>query len=244
MDFAEMLRDAFSYMREGVFSNRNRWLKLILAVICLGLPFNGYMMRVYRGTTPAPEVEEWGSLFVDGIKMFVVGIVYAIPLLILWVLIYGSFFLGLLNGNMNDTAMRSWEPNMILMLLFYIVEFVVTLLLPVAYIRFARSGSFGEAFNISGVLETIGKIGWLQYIVAYILVTIVVSIPILVLVFGCIILGGAALLILKGSGLLIFIALIGIAILLILILIPLFGVFQARYMTRLYDSPTAATPVQ
>jgi len=49
MDFAEILGDAFTYTREGVWGNMNRWLKLILAIICLGLPFNGYIMRVYRG---------------------------------------------------------------------------------------------------------------------------------------------------------------------------------------------------
>ena len=49
MDFGEMLGDAFTYTKEGVFLNMKRWLNLILAIICLGLPFNGYIMRVYRG---------------------------------------------------------------------------------------------------------------------------------------------------------------------------------------------------
>ena len=49
MDFGNMLGDAFTYTKEGVLGNMNRWLKLILAILCLGLPFNGYIMRVYRG---------------------------------------------------------------------------------------------------------------------------------------------------------------------------------------------------
>ena len=49
MDFGNLLSDAFAYTRDGVFGNVNRWLKLILAIICLGLPFNGYVMRIYRG---------------------------------------------------------------------------------------------------------------------------------------------------------------------------------------------------
>jgi hypothetical protein len=243
MDFAEMLGDAFTYTREGVLGNMNRWLKLILALICLGLPYSGYIMRIYRGKTPAPDVDEWGTLFVDGLKLLVVGIVYAIPLLILWAFIYGPFFLGLASGAMNENALATWEPNFVLIIIFYIVEIAVTIIMPVASIRFARTGSFAEAFNFSGITGTIGRIGWINYIVALILVSIVVSIPILILIFGFILIGSAALVLLKEAALLVILALIALAVLLFLIIVPLFGVFQARYMTRLYDCGTAAEPV-
>ena len=61
--------------------------------------------------------------------------------------------------------------------------------------------SFSEAFNFSAILETIGKIGWINYIVALILVSLVVGIPIFVLVFGFIIvaimIGGVSMVLLK-----------------------------------------------
>jgi len=236
MDFGEMLGDAFTYMREGIFDNMNRWLKLILAILCLGLPFNGYIMRVYRGEKPAPEVEGWGTLFVDGLKLLVVGIVYAIPLIILWVLIYGPFFLAIASGTMDESALATWEPNFILMMVFYVVEIVVAVFMPVAAIRFARTGVFGEAFNFSAIMETIRRIGWLNYIVAFVLVSIVVSVPVLVLIIGFIIIGAVSLVLLKEAGLLVFFALFALIILVILALSPLLGVFQARYMTRVYDS--------
>jgi hypothetical protein len=235
MDFAEMLGDAFAYTREGVLKNRNRWLNLILAVICLGLPFNGYIMRVYRGSTPAPDVDRWGTLFVDGLKLLAVGLVYAIPILILWVLIYGTMFLAIFSGNFDGDAMAAFAPNMILMPLFYLAEIAIAIIVPVASIRFARTGTFAEAFHLSAIFETIGKIGWLNYILAIILVYIVVSIPIVVLVFGFILVGGVSLFLLKEAGVFIFIGLLLLLVLLILVLVPLFGVFQARYMTRLYD---------
>jgi hypothetical protein len=236
MDFTEMLGDAFAYTKEGVFGNRNRWLKLILARLCLGLPFNGYIMRVYRGAKPAPEVDQWGTLFVDGLKLFVVGIVYAIPLIILWAFIYASFFLGIISGTMKGSALDTWKPNFVLMIVFYILELAIAVVMPIASIRFARTGIFAEAFNFSGILGTIGKIGWISYIVALVLVSIVVSIPILVLIFAFIIIGGVSLFMLKEAGILLFFALLALMVLLILILAPLFGVFQARYMTRVYDS--------
>jgi len=241
MDFGEMLGDAFTYTKEGVLGNMNRWLNLILAIICLGLPFNGYIMKVYRGAAPAPEVDRWGTLFVDGLKLLVVGIVYAIPLLILWVLIYGPLFLGIIGGSTDKIAMGSFAPNLLLMLLFYIVEIAFAVIIPVAYIRFARTGTFAEAFNFSAIVETIGKIGWLNYIIALVLVSLVVGIPVFILIFGFILVAGATELLLNAgfAGLLFF---IGLGILLLLVLSPLFGVFQARYMTRVYDSAAPAAP--
>ena len=89
MDFGLLLDDALSYTKQGVFGDMNRWIKLILAIVCIGLPFNGYIMRIYRGAHPAPDVDQWGALFIDGLKLLIVGLIYAIPLFVLWVLAYG-----------------------------------------------------------------------------------------------------------------------------------------------------------
>jgi hypothetical protein len=236
MDFGDMLGDAFTYTREGIWGDTNRWLKLILAILCLGLPFNGYIMRVYRGTTTAPGVDQWGTLFVDGLKLLVVGIVYALPLMVLWVLIYGSMLLAIFSGSMDEKALASLEPNFILMILFYIVEFAIVLIMPVASIRFARTGIFAEAFNFSAIVGTIGRIGWLIYIVAFLLVSIVVSIPIFILIFGFILVGALSLVLFKEAGVFLFLGLLVLGLVLILVISPLIGVFQARYMTRLYES--------
>jgi len=235
MDFGNLLGDAFAYTRDGVYGNVNRWLKLILSIICLGLPFNGYVMRIYRGVPSAPEVDNWGTLFVDGLKLLIVGIVYAIPIMVLWVLLYGSMILALFSGGPDDPAVAAFAPNLILMILMYILEIIVGIIMPVASIRFARTGSFSEAFNFNAILETIGKIGWVNYIIALVLVSLVIAIPICVLVFAIILIAGATIFLLK-LGLAALLGFILCGILLILILAPLFGVFQARCMTQVYDS--------
>ncbi len=48
--------------------------------------------------TQAPEVDNWGSLFVDGLKLMIVGLGYAIPIFILYALIYGGIFIAALSG--------------------------------------------------------------------------------------------------------------------------------------------------
>ena len=233
-----ILDDALAYTKQGVFENTDRWLKLIIAILCLGIPMNGYVMRIYRDVHPAPEVDHWGSLFVDGLKLILLGLVYAIPVFILYAIMYGSIFLAVMSESPThlDSAMKSgWAPNIGLVVLIFLVEIAIGLIMPVASIRFARTNSFSEGFNVGAILNYIGKIGWINYIIALVLITLVIAIPICILVLGFILLGGITMVIFKLNS----IAILGFIlamILIILILAPIFAVFQARYMTRVYDS--------
>lgn len=246
MDFQEILSDAFTYTKEGVWGNTNRWLKLIIAIICLGLPFNGYIMRVYRGAKPAPDVDEWGTLFIDGLRLLAVGIVYALPLIIVWMLIFGSMLLAGFSDEAAGAGIAAAGLNLLLMMVMYIYEIAIAVIMPIASIRFARTNTFAEAFNFSGIFATIGRIGWLNYIIAIILVGLVVGIPMMVLIFGfvivAIIIGGASVFLLKEAGILIFFGLLALMLLIIVIVSPLFGIFQARCLTRVYESAPPAEP--
>jgi hypothetical protein len=238
MDFGLILDDTLAYTRQGIFENTERWLKLILAILCLGIPMNGYIMRMYRGLHPAPEVDHWGSLFVDGLKLILLGLVYAIPVFILYAIMYGGIFLAAMSESPThfDAAVKSgWAPNIGLMVLIFIVEIGIGVIMPVASIRFARTNSFSEGFNVGAILNYIGKIGWINYIIALVLITLVIAIPICILVLGFILLAGITMVIFKLNS----IAILGFilaTILIILILAPLFAVFQARYMARVYES--------
>ena len=233
MEYGKLLDEALHYTKDGIFSNVNRWMKLIVAIICLGIPMNGYVMRIYRGTDAAPEVDQWGTLFVDGIKLIIVGLIYAIPMMILWAFIYGGMMLAAVQGDV--AMMQNWSPNLGLLLVLYIVEIIIGIIMPVAGIRFARMGSFSEAFNFSAILTTIKQIGWINYIIALILIALVIGIPVFIIVFAFILMGSISMYMLGGSIVALF-GFIGAAILVLLVLMPLFGVFQARYMTKVYDS--------
>ncbi|MDO9324159.1 MAG: DUF4013 domain-containing protein, partial [Methanoregula sp.] len=130
MDYGTMLDDALHYTKEGIFGRADRWMKLILAIICLGIPMNGYVMRIYRGATPAPEVDQWGTLFVDGLKLIIVGIIYAIPMMIVWVFLYGRMFSAIMQG--NTAALMNWSPNLGLTVLLYVIEIIVGIIMPIA----------------------------------------------------------------------------------------------------------------
>ena len=90
MDYGTMVGESFEYAKEAVAGKWNKWLMLIIATILLGIPLMGYAMKVLRGEKPAPEVEDWGTLFIDGIKYLIVALIYAIPLIIVWVIVIGA----------------------------------------------------------------------------------------------------------------------------------------------------------
>lgn len=234
-----MLRDAWTYTRQGVIESGSRWVRLIIAIILLTLPMNGYLMRIYRGTESAPDVEGWGRLCIDGLKLIIVSLVYSIPILLVWLATYWSVMAAIFSGMADPAALAGWQPNLALLVLLYIVEFIIALILPTVVVRFARTTSFGEAFNFRAILDHIAQIGWLSYILAIIVVTVVVAIPVMVLVFIFILLG-IAIGALAGFSASAILGSVAVALLVLLVLMPIFTVFQARFWTRLYDS--AATP--
>jgi len=178
----------------------------------------GYQLEVYRGKKPAPELENWGKLFIDGLKLFVIQLIYAIPVIIVAAIFFGTgIFLVMENPNAWMAAAGSFIAGFILML---IVAIVIGLVEMMGVVRFARTGSMGEAFNFGAIFAHIGKIGWFDYVFALIalfVVTFIIAFIIAIIPF--------------------------VGMVLILIFAAPIALFAARYVTLLYDSvPAQALP--
>ena len=189
MDYGSMVSEAFAYAKDAVVGKWNQWLMLIIATIPLGLPLMGYVLKVLRDETPAPEVSGWASLFVDGIKYVIVSLIYAIPFLIVFFLTIGASYLSLMSGNLN--AIGAMIGGIAIA---FVVAIITAIFAIIGMVRFARTGSIGEAFNFSAILATISRIGWVPYITALIvfvvlevIVAIVVTIITMIPVLGYII---------------------------------------------------------
>jgi hypothetical protein len=232
MDFGNMLSDSFDYTKEAIAGKWMQWLLLVIATILLCLPLLGYSLRVLRGEKPAPEVTDWGTLFVDGIKYVIVSLIWAIPAIIIFVVTLGAGVLALLSDpavmNSAGNVSLSVNPATVMgiiggmfvgLVIFLIVAIITWIFATIGIIRFARTGSMGEAFNFGEILATIKKIGWASYIIALIVLIIVM------VVFEII------------SSLLGMIPYVGIIF--ELVLIAPITLFESRYLCQVYD---AASP--
>jgi hypothetical protein len=218
MDYGNMVGDSFEYAKEAVVGKWNQWIMLIIATILLGIPLMGYSLKVLRGEKPAPEVTDWGTLFIDGIKYIIVALIYAIPLIIVFGILMVVGFGAAMTG--DPTALMASAGIMIIgMLVILVMAIIIAVFEIIGVVRFARTGSIGEAFNFGEILATIGKIGWVPYIIALV-VLIVVGV-----IYGIIV---AIIQMIPILGILIY-----------LCLIAPWTLFCTRYICQVYDSAGA-----
>ena len=219
MDYGSMVGESFEYAKEAVVGKWNKWVMLIIATILIGLPLAGYCLKVLRGEKPAPEVNDWGTLFIDGIKIFIIMLIYMIPAMIVLFVVVGVSALGAMRGN-PTAAMAAIGGMLIGLLLFAVIALITAIFAIIGAVRFARTGNMGEAFNFSEILGTIGKIGWLPYIIALVVLVVVQ------IIIGIVV---SIIMMIPYLGFIIYICLLSPIML-----------FQTRYICQLYDSAGAA----
>lgn len=217
MDIGEIVSDAIKYPSQ-------KWGKIIILGIILIIPIVnfigiGYLFRVlkatFAGIDDVPEFDEAGELFIDGLKILVVGIVYAIPVIIIGAII--SFIMGISAGS----TVSSFDMFAILAgsLVYVIIAIIIGLIESIAIANMALyEGELGAAFKFSEVMDRISAIGWGKYIMWYIVMILLVIIAYLV-----------------AAGISILTFGIGI-ILVILVIAPYISVFGARSLALLFAS--------
>jgi hypothetical protein len=190
---------------------------IIIAVI-LAFPLLGYMVLIYKGEKPAPEVTNWGALFSNGLKLFIVHLIYAIPVLVIAAVVLGSTLLTVVlsasQSITNPQSMMGLVGALIFgFIILLIVAFIIWIIEATAVVRFSRTNSIGEAFNFGEIFARISKIGVGSYILALIIMAVIIGIIVVILEV---------------------IPFIGWVIL--LIVSPILALFEARFLCLLYDS--------
>lgn len=234
MEYGTMLNDSINYAIDAVWKKWARWILLIVSSIIFPLIL-GYVMEIYRGNKPAPELQHWGKLFIDGLKWIVAWIIYMLPVLAVilifggWAFItameqsaaYGGLETLLLNP---DLLMPIIGGFMIGLVIAIVLAIVISIIAIIGIIRMARQDRFGEAFNFGEIIATIRQIGWGGYILALIVLAIVVMIFSIIL---------ALIMAIPYIGWLIY-----------LFLLPPLVIFEGRYLTQVYESggPVAPAP--
>jgi len=234
MDFGTILNDSFQYAKEGVWGKWKKWFFLIISMIIF--PFIlGYMIRMYRGEKPAPELDQWGSMFIDGLKLFVVELIYAAPVILIILIAFLPFASTLMSSGiistdisiMTDTQAEQFissHPEILsalatmVVLIFIAVIFalIIAIFSFIGAVRFARTGLIAEGFNFSAILGTIRKIGWINYLLALIIIGVIG------MVYGFV------------MNIVMIIPFVGLVIW--LFLYPPFIIFMSRYASLVYDA--------
>lgn len=234
MSISTIASESFSYAQKAVWGKWNQWILLFVAYLITSITlylvpvFNGYLVSVLSGKEPAPEVEDWGRLFIDGWKLNIVALIYMIPIILILV-IFGAatvpfIIAGAAMGDMtgvvpDDVILGAIVELLAGLLVAFVVAIIISLIAYTGVVRFAKTDSIMEAFNFGAIFEHIGKIGWLDYIVAIIILWILIA------VFAFII------------GALSAIPFLGWLI--ALFLGPPLSIFTWRYVTMLYQSVPA-----
>jgi hypothetical protein len=124
---------------------------LVIPAIVAGALLAGYSVeitrRVIQGDPQAlPEWDNWGEMLADGIKVIVIGIVYALPIIVL------SICLGIPMGILAEDAEGLVSLlSVLLSCLNFLWAIVMSLLLPAAIAFYAAAGELSAAFRFGEV---------------------------------------------------------------------------------------------
>lgn len=111
------------------------WGAFLLMWPVVNILFFGYLYEcarsAYSGSTGLPKWENYGRLFLNGLKMFLISLIYTIPVYLL-LAVASTFYLAI-----DD----------LLGIPIYAVCIIIIYLLPLALLKFMILGRFGSAFK-------------------------------------------------------------------------------------------------
>ncbi len=173
MNVGENISDSLQYPIQD-------WVKLLILGIILIIPIVnfialGYYLRIIKSTLAGiddiPDFDDVGELFIDGLKILVVGIVYSIIPLIFYLLAF--VFAG--TGDFSSMAFNG------IAFVFFLIAILLAIIISIfAYVGIANmayyDGEIGAALRYSEILDRIRAIGWGDYIIWWIVLMVVLTV--------------------------------------------------------------------
>ena len=234
MDIGDVISDSLRYPSSD-------WSKVVILGVLFLISFLiipiflalGYIFRVIKaslaGLEELPAFEEWGEMFVEGIKLFLVYMIYSLPAIIIIIISFISLWASLISlTNIIQASGNTVTPNMFLALTgssaiigLIIAGLYILVIYPIMAVAIGNmayyNGELGAAFRFDEILSIISQIGWVDLIIWYIVVIIVgIAIGLVVSIISIIPIIGW--------------------IILIFLVYPYFYLFYARAIAWLYSS--------
>ena len=147
-------------------------LSSVLVGILVLLPVLGYIIVTLRNVrdgapTPLPEWTDFGGLFKTGLMVFLISLVYSIPLLLIFCCIFGAIQAMAYMGD-PDASQIMGVVVMCSYCLVFVIMLLVNIVMPAAIIRYAQYDTFASAFQF-GELMTFIKTNIGDYIIVILL---------------------------------------------------------------------------
>ncbi|HVN15529.1 MAG TPA: DUF4013 domain-containing protein [Anaerolineales bacterium] len=161
---------SFSYQFED-----KQWISklglgaLITIVPILNFAWSGYMVGILRNVMngamePLPNWDDLEKKFIDGLILFAVGIIYALPILLVVCLPLGFFAVsGVLSGSHNLQSLSNVIAGvggvvfLSLLCLFILYGLALSIVYPAILLTFSREGTFASCFKFQDIFGIISK---------------------------------------------------------------------------------------
>ena len=169
------------------------WVKIIILGIILIIPIVnfiglGYYLRIIKSTLAGldelPDFERVGELFIDGIKLLIVCIIYAIVPLIFYALSFAFAGSATVPSSTTTSSVFSFSylPTLTgISLVFFIIATIFAIIISIfAYMGIANmvyyGSEIGAALRYREILDRIASIGWGNYILWWIVLMLIITV--------------------------------------------------------------------
>jgi hypothetical protein len=159
----------------------NDWIKKVVIGGILGMiPIvnfivQGYYLKILKGSienkSGMPEWEDWGNLFIKGLIVFIISIIYMlIPIIVISISVGGAI-LAAVSGGTDEAIVAAIGAAAGGLLIAFILMLISLLLLPMALAIYAKEESFGSAFRFGEIINRIfSNLG--SYILVYLVIIV------------------------------------------------------------------------
>jgi hypothetical protein len=184
-----VLRNIF---KDAIFYPSEDWMKVIIlgflsliSFIGLLTPLNiftfflviiplplGYLFRVlktsFEGSNNLPDFDRWMSMYTDGIRVVLVSIIYAVPIIVMMLLFNPDTILSLSLSSFSVVILWGLITGSVIQLMVFIIISLIGL---VALANLALyQGEISAAFRFREIIKRIAMIGWKNYLITYVLI--------------------------------------------------------------------------
>ena len=261
----DIFKDSFKYSSESFKKLISLGFLVVLGqmIIFPVILLEGYYYRVTKvgvhglinGDDPLPELNEWATMFIQGLKMMAVNLAYALPGLIVLGIIMASIPENALFPTLVEEIGSSAAPSFLsvnpttigALWIIFIIPIVIWLIsylfATVATTHMIYNDSLKSAFNLKEIVDIIKSIGvfnYIKYYIGYVILyfgTIITAL-LLILIFSSLI--GLIVMTISSSYYVGFSVIFGLTYFIyiaisVFIIEPFMNIFNSRAIALLYN---------